>query len=166
MTVMTGRMSRAESKGLVRSEAGFTLVEALVALTISGILASGLISLLVGQSRFYDRTDDQLNAEQVVQATFDLVSAELRMASAQDLLTATSDSVRVRFDLSRAVVCDSTGSDEATLYVYERTDNAGLTGSFFGMAVSGPYEETFEFEDSWNPTPTATGSSPKSDCTA
>ena len=150
----------------IRNEGGFTLVEALVALTISGILATGLISLLIGQSRFYDRTDDQLNAEQVAQATFDLVSAELRMASAKDLLAATADSVRIRFALSLSLVCDSTGSDEAVVYVFDRTTNAGLSGSFVGIAVSGPYEETFEYADGWNPVPTATGSGPKSDCTA
>ena len=151
---------------LVRNESGFTLVEALVALTISGILATGLISLLVGQSRFYDRTDDQLNAEQVAQATFDLVSAELRMASAQDLMAATPDSVRIRFALSLALVCDSTGADEAVLYVFDRTTNAGLSGSFVGMAVSGPYEETFEYADGWNPVPTGSGGGPRSTCTA
>ena len=151
---------------LIRNEGGFTLVEALVALAISGILATGLISLLIGQSRFYDRTDDQLNAEQVAQATFDLVSAELRMASARDLMVATADSVRVRFALSLSLVCDSTGSDEAVLYVFDRTTNAGLTSSFVGMAVSGPYEKTFEYADGWNPVPTGIGGGPRSTCTA
>jgi prepilin-type N-terminal cleavage/methylation domain-containing protein len=149
---------------MVGNQEGFTLVEALVALTISGILASGLITLLIGQSRFYDRTDDQMNAEQVAQATFDMLSAELRMASTGDLIAATADSVTFRFDVARGVVCDSTASDEATIYVYDRTTNAGLSGSFVGIAVSGPYEEEFEYEDTWNPTPTATGSSPKADC--
>ncbi len=166
MNLMKRNPKRTNIRQLVGSEGGFTLVEALVALTISGILASGLISLLIGQSRFYDRTDDQLNAEQVAQATFDLVSAELRMASTQDLMAATADSVRIRFALSLGVVCDSTGSDEAAVYVFDRTTNAGLSGSFVGLAVSGPYEETFEYADGWNPTPTATGSGPKSDCTA
>lgn len=166
MRIMKRRIQRTNSRHLARNEGGFTLVEALVALTITGILASGLISLLVGQSRFYDRTDDQLNAEQVAQATFDLVSTELRMGSAQDLLAATADSVKIRFALSLALVCDSTGSDEAALYVFDRTTNAGLSGSFVGMAVSGPYEETFEYADGWNPVPTATGAGPKSDCTA
>ncbi|TFG65109.1 MAG: type II secretion system protein [Gemmatimonadales bacterium] len=166
MTAMTGRTNKAGKRGLVRNEAGFTLVEALVALTITGIVSSALISLLVGQSRFYDRTDDQLNAEQVVQATFDLVSAEVRMASATDLLAASADSVSFRFDLLRGIVCDSTAADEAAVYVYDRTTNAGLTGSFAGTAVSGPYEETFEYADNWNPTPTATGSGPKATCTA
>lgn len=148
------------------NQEGFTLVEALVALTISGILASGLISLLIGQSKFYDRTDDQMSAEQVAQATFDMLSSELRMASSSDLIAATADSVTFRFDVARGVVCDSTASDEATIYVYDRTTNGGLTSSFTGIAVSGAYEEEFEYEDNWNPTPTATGSGPKADCTA
>lgn len=164
MTSMNATLNR--YRRMTADEGGFTLVEALVALTISGILASGLISLLIGQSRFYDRTDDQMTAEQVAQATFDMLSAELRMASTTDLIAATADSVTFRFDLARGVVCDSTASDEATIYVYDRTTNAGLTSSLVGIAVSGPYEEEFEYEDSWNPTPTATGGSPKADCVA
>ena len=35
-----------------QDESGFTLIEALVALVISGVLASALVSLLIGQSRW------------------------------------------------------------------------------------------------------------------
>lgn len=149
-----------------RDNRGFTLVEALIALTISGIIATALISLLLAQSRFYQRTDDQMAAEQAAQATFDLVSAEIRMASAGDLMEAEADSVTSRFDLLQAIVCDATGSDEVAMHVFERTTNAGLTSSFVGMAVSDPFETAFEYEDSWNPTPSATGSGPRADCVA
>ncbi|MGD8495316.1 MAG: type II secretion system protein [Gemmatimonadales bacterium] len=145
-------------------ERGFTLVEALVALTISGIIATALVSLLTAQTRFYNRTDDQMWAEQTAQATFDLFSAEVRGAGAGDLLAAEADSVTFRFDVLRAVVCDAPSSDEATVYVYERTTNANLTGSFVGIAASGPYEETFEYADDWNPTPAASGAGPKATC--
>ena len=145
---------------------GFTLVEMLIALTIAGLLATSLVSLLVGQSRFYDRTDDQINAEQVAQATFDLFSAEMRMAGAGDLIEAKPDSVTFRFTIVRAIVCDSTAADEATLYVFDRTLNASIFGSFVGIASSDPYETEFEYEDGWNPTPTASGSAPKADCVA
>jgi type II secretory pathway pseudopilin PulG len=145
---------------------GFTLVEALISLVISGLIGAALVALLVGQSRFYDRTDDQRNAEQIAQATFDLFSAEVRMAGGDDLLLAGTDTLSLRFDLLQAVVCDSTGADAAALYVFDRTTNAGLTGSFVGVAVSGPYDEPFEYADGWNPTPIATGGGPKSTCTA
>lgn len=148
-----------------RNEKGFTLVEALIALTISGIVASALVSLLIGQSRFYERTDDQLNAEQVAQATFDLLSTEIRLAGASDLLAAEADSLALRYDVVQGVVCDQTTGDAAAMYVYERTTNAGLTGSFVGIGASGPYTEEFEYADGWNPTPSATGLAPKAVCT-
>jgi len=145
---------------------GFTLVEALIALTISGVVATALVSLLVAQSRFYQRTDDQMTAEQAAQATFDLVSSEIRMASADDLMEAEADAVTFRFDLLQGIVCEATGADEVAMHVFERTANAGLTSSFVGVAVSDPFEATFEYEDSWNPTPSASGSGPRADCVA
>ncbi|MFW6083666.1 MAG: PilW family protein [Gemmatimonadota bacterium] len=150
---------------VLREEKGFTLVEALIALTIGGIVATALVSLLIGQSRFYERTDDQLEAEQVAQATFDLLSTEIRMAGAGDLLAAESDSLAFRYDVLRGVVCDQTGGDAAAMYVYDRVTNAGLTGSFVGVGVSDPYATTFGYADGWNPTPSGTGSGPKSVCT-
>lgn len=148
------------------AERGFTLVEALIALTLSGVVATALVSLLLAQSRFYQRTDDQMAAEQAAQATFDLVSSEIRMAGATDLIEAESDSLTFRFDLLQALVCEVTGSDEIALHVFERTASAGLTSSFVGIAVSDPYETGFEYEDSWNPTPSASGSGPRADCVA
>lgn len=147
-------------------ERGFTLVEALIALTITGIVATALVSLLLAQSRFYQRTDDQMAAEQAAQATFDLVSSEIRMAGAADLMEAESDSITFRFDLLQALVCEATGSDEVAMHVFERTASAGLTSSFVGIAVSDPFETGFEYEDSWNPTPSASGSGPRADCVA
>lgn len=149
-----------------RGEDGFTLVEVLIALTISGIIAASLVSLLVGQSRFYNRTDHQMNAEQVAQATFDLLSTELRMASGSDLLAAEPDSLALRFDVLQAIVCDPVSSSAAAIYVFDRSASAGLTGSFAGIAVSGPYESDFAYADGWNPTPTASGSGPQADCVA
>lgn len=150
----------------MRSDRGFTLVEALIALTISGIVATALVSLLLAQSRFYQRTDDQMAAEQTAQATFDLVSSEIRMAAATDLMEAEADSVTFRFDVLQAIVCDSTGSDEVALHVFDRTASAGLTSSFAGIAVSDPFQTDFEYEDTWNPSPSASGSGPRADCVA
>jgi prepilin-type N-terminal cleavage/methylation domain-containing protein len=150
----------------IRSEAGFTLVEALITLVISGLLASAMLSLMLGQSRFYERTDDQIWAEQSNRATFDIVSSELRMASAEDLLAAESDSVAVRFDIMRAIVCDSTAADAATLMVYDTVAAWGLDGGFTGTAYSDPYDEDFEYVDSWLPSTVATGSGPKATCVA
>ncbi len=150
----------------IKSEAGFTLVELLVTAMIGGLLASAMLSLMLGQSRFFERTDDQIWAEQSNRATFDLVSSELRMASNLDLLAAQSDSVAVRFDIMRAIVCDSVAADQATLMVYDTVAAWGLEGGFVGTAYSDPYEETFEYADSFVPSTAATGSGPKAVCVA
>lgn len=150
----------------MESQAGFTLVEALVALVISGLLASAMLSLMLGQSRFYERTDDQIWAEQSNRATFDLVSSELRMASSADLLAAQPDSVAVRFDIMRAIVCDSTAADVAALMAYDTVAAWGLDGGFLGTAYSDPYAEEFEYADAFMPTTVSTGSGPKATCVA
>lgn len=150
----------------IKSEAGFTLVEAMVALVISGLLASAMLSLMLGQSRFYERTDDQIWAEQSNRATFDIMSGELRMASSDDVLAAESDSLAVRFDIMRAIVCDSTASDEATLMAYDTVAAWGLDGGFLGTAYSDAYEVDFEYADDFLPTTVSTGSGPKATCMA
>lgn len=147
-------------------ESGFTLVEALIALVISGILASALVSLLIGQSRFYERTDDQIYAEQSLRASMDLVATELRMGSPTDLVTAQADSVTIRFDVIRGIVCDTTGTDAVTAFAYERITDANLPGGAVGTAMSGPYEEPFTYADAWLPTEVTTGSGPKASCVA
>lgn len=150
----------------INAQNGFTLVEALVSMVISGVVASALLSLMLGQSRFYEQTDDQLWAEQTNRATFDLVSSELRMASAEDLLAAESDSVAVRFDIMRAIVCDSTAADAAVLMVYDTVAAWGLDGGFVGTAYTDPYVEAFEYADGFLPTTVSTGSGPKATCVA
>ena len=150
----------------IQSQDGFTLVEAMVGLVISGLLASAALSLMLGQTRFYEHTDDQMWAEQSNRATVDLVSSELRMASAEDLLAARSDSVAVRFDIMRAIVCDSTAADQATLMVYDTVAAWGLDGGFLGTAYSGPYEEVFDYADAFLPATASTGSGPKAICVA
>ncbi|MDT8436581.1 MAG: prepilin-type N-terminal cleavage/methylation domain-containing protein [Gemmatimonadota bacterium] len=148
-------------------DAGFTLVEALIALVISGILASALISLLVGQSRFYERTDAQLYAEQTVRGAMDIMSSEIRMGSGTDLLAAEADSVSLRFDIARAIVCASSGSNAATALMFERNSGVNLAaGGSPGTAWSGPYETAFRYADGWLPTQSATGSAPKATCAA
>jgi prepilin-type N-terminal cleavage/methylation domain-containing protein len=148
-----------------RREDGFTLVEAMIAMVITGILASAMVSLLIGQSSFYERTDDQIWAEQSLRATFDLVSSEVRMASAADVLAAEEDSVTLRFDYLRAIVCDSTAADEAALMAFDTILNANLT-ALTGTAYSGPYETDYEYADGFVPTQTAVGTAPKAVCTA
>lgn len=136
----------------VRGRAGFTLVEMLITLTVAGVLGAAILSLVLGQSRFYGQSDDTIYAQQSLRAAMDLMASELRMASPRDLMAAEQDSVRIRFDLRRGVVCQLQPSgNEAFVYIYDRVDNANLPSGFRGAAISGPYEAAWHYADNWTP---------------
>ena len=85
---------------------GFTLVEGLIAMIMIAVLASAFLSIVLVQDRFYSRMDEGISAEQSLRAGADLVGSELRMAGSGALLAGSSDSVSVRYDVFRAVVCE------------------------------------------------------------
>lgn len=127
----------APSRGGVEGVRGFTLVEILVALVVTGILAGGVISLLLRQNEFYAQTDDVVFAEQSLRATADLVTSELRMASPGDIVEADADRLTFEYDLVRAVVCKVDG-DDVYYYVIDEADNANV-GAQVGVAFRNPY---------------------------
>ena len=86
-----------------RADAGFTLTELLVTLTIVGVLGAATVGMLVRQNGFYTRTGDLQYANQSVRGTADLVASELRAVSGEDILYSRSDSLRVRYDVRQAL---------------------------------------------------------------
>ena len=60
------RVSEARSRRHVGGEAGFTLVELIVGLFLTGIIGSAFVTLLVSQDRFYSRLDQTLAALKVL----------------------------------------------------------------------------------------------------
>ncbi len=150
----------------VRTQSGFTLIEALLGMVISALLASAMLALIISQSRYYEQMDDQIWAEQTNRATMDLMLSEFRMASDGDLLAAENDSVSFRFDVLRALVCDTTGLDEATVMAYDSIAGWGLAGGFIGTAYSDPFVVDYEYEDNFVPAVASSGAGPKAVCTA
>ncbi len=146
-------------------EHGYTLIEIMISLLLTGILGAAMVSLLVGQGRFYDRSAASIAAQSSIRAASDFMSTELRMAAAEDLVAATPDSVSLRFDILRAIVCDSTGADEATVMVVDTLPDIGLSTAVTGTAFSEPYDSAYAYADSWTGTVTSSGSAPKTTCT-
>lgn len=149
-----------------RAIGGFTLVEVLITIVVAGVLGGALLTLVIGQQRFYTTSDNALLAQQNVRAAVDLMAAELRMASPDDIVRAQSDSVVVRFDLLRAVICDTLGAGQADVFVYDTVTNANLTAAFRGTAYSGPYDSAFVYGDAFTPTVVSTGGSAQTTCRA
>ncbi len=144
----TNRLAPVQGSG-----AGFTLVEIMIAITVASVLGAAILSLVLGQNRFYGQSDDTIYAQQSLRAAMDMIASELRMAGSGDVIAAEADSVVVRFDLERAVVClDDPSNDRVYLYVYDRVGNANVPSGFRGAAFSSPYDTDWTYGDSWTGT--------------
>ncbi len=145
---------------------GFTLLELLVTITVAGLVIAALVSLLLGQGRFYRHADDSILARQSAGAIADLMASELRLVRAADLLVAEPESVSVRLDILLGVVCDSTTADEVALYWYDSVPAANLSGAISGTSYSLPLASGVRHADGWNPIETASGAVAKAACVA
>ncbi len=145
-------------------QAGVTLVEALIVIVMVGLLGSAAVSLLRSQDRFYTRLDHGVTAEQAVRIAADLVSSELRMGAPEDVLAAEADSVSLRFDVFRGVVCETNGANAVYLFVFDSVPNPSLPTSFEGTAYSLPYVVDYEYADGWVGT-TSASSAAQTACT-
>ncbi|UCG75074.1 MAG: hypothetical protein JSV95_10035 [Gemmatimonadota bacterium] len=145
---------------------GFSLVEAMIVLAFMGIILSGVLWLFLGNARFYDRNAESVDARQGLRATLDMMTAEIRAASSSDFLAAASDSLAIRFDVSRSVVCDSTGFDEVALVLFDSVQAPNVPAAFRGTAVAAPFEAAATFLDHWVPQPSGTGVMPSQACAA
>lgn len=154
-----GAPAGAEKRGARRSPAGFTLVEMLVALVITGIMAGAVISLLMGQNRFYGSTDDVVFAEQNLRATSDLLSSELRSiypasgSGNSDLVTAQSGELTFRVDTHRGVVCHVTSGDDVYAFLFSEPAAPNVDGSApRGYAVREAFSgSAWTYDESWDP---------------
>lgn len=161
--ICTGR--RPAVRRLPRGREGFTLIEVLVALVMSVLLGGALISLLAGQSLFYAKSDQIISAERNIRVAAELLATEIRMAAPEDLVAATPDSMSLRYDVLRGVVCDSTAPDEIAGFVLDTVGAFGLSTAVEGWAYSEPYDSAFVYADGFAGTVTGAGSGPKTVCT-
>lgn len=139
----------AGGKPAAGASAGYTIVEVLVAIILTAILGAGVVSLLMGQSRFYETNEQTLFADESRRGAGEIVASELRMLATSDLYKTDSDEIRARFDLRRMVVCkvDATLS-LVWLFVYDET-GISLPSGATGTAHSSPYSADFVYADGW-----------------
>ncbi len=97
---------------LVRSS-GFTLVEVLVAMTLTGIVVAGTLRALTAQKRFYARQTRILQARHAMRASTTILVSELREVSAPggDLYAVGVDSIAFRSTVAFGIVCDVNGTN-------------------------------------------------------
>jgi type II secretory pathway pseudopilin PulG len=121
---------------VVGQRAGFTLAEALVALTISSLVVVLVATVFLVQNRYYAVQTERSAAQDVARAVTQIVGAEVRPATRGSVLTAHSDSLTLRTPMALAAVCavDGTG-----VHVQLDGGAAGLVaGEVAGVAAFDP----------------------------
>lgn len=144
------------------SRGGFTLVEALVALTLSIVLVGLVSSVFIAQSDFYDDVVRRSDLHDDARSVVDVVAGDVRAASQGAFVIAGASQLVMRVPLSVGVICDIQGSAVST---YLPRSRAGLdTASVTGYALrtqGGGWSWSF---DDWSSLYNSEGTAIKDDC--
>ncbi len=86
---------------------GYTLVEVLVAMMLTGLVVAGTLRALTAQKRFYSRQARILDARHAMRAVTNILTSEFREVSVADgdLYGFASDTVALRSTTAFAIVC-------------------------------------------------------------
>jgi prepilin-type N-terminal cleavage/methylation domain-containing protein len=136
-----------------RARGGFTMMELLIAIVISGILTTVVLQFLQGNSRFVRNQSAREEVQQNARAALDLIAAELRSAPPAALITLSPDSVRFRVPRAWGVLCNQLTTGSTTAWVLF-PGNLGISTAVFdqphvGIGVeqtADPMAPTGEFQ--------------------
>lgn len=109
-----GHGSGAEST-VDRERSGFSMVEMLIAVVITGVVGAALLGVLMEQNAFYEENSRRVMAQKSLRGAVDRMSRELRMVRRGDVQAAEADQLVVTFSVAHGVVCHESGG---TSYLY------------------------------------------------
>lgn len=141
---------------------GFTLVETLVALTLSTVLVGLVTSVFIAQSDFYDDVTRRSDVHSDARTVLDVVTGDVRASSQGAFVIAGPGQLVMRVPVTVGLVCAVSGS---TVSTYLPRSGAGLdTASVTGYAFrerDGTWSWAF---DSWSSLYDSEGTTIKGDC--
>jgi len=97
-----------------RNSVGFTLVELLVTLAVSGVLLTAVTQLFISSNKMYTVQEQVLRIQQEVRSGLDMLARDIRMsgydptdsASNAGFTTANSTNLRIQYDFDEDGVCN------------------------------------------------------------
>jgi prepilin-type N-terminal cleavage/methylation domain-containing protein len=121
---------------VTRSRGGFTLIEMMVALVISGLLTGVIFQVIGGNSRFVSMQSAREEVQQNSRAAIDLITSDLRSAASAGLLEMEPNSVRLNVPRAWGVLCsDLTPTSTNVWAVFP----AGTLPPDFTLAAQAPH---------------------------
>lgn len=129
-----------------RRASGFTLVELLLYLGISGIVIAAVLPVFVAQSKAYTDSGTVLDVRETLRGTSAALGFELRHVSAEDgdLIAIASDSVVFRSFEAFGVIC-ATDASEDSYGLWDVTGSMAEDDSalVFVPGTAGPQDDTW-----------------------
>ena len=128
---------------------GYTIVEVIVAMVLTGLVVAGTLRALTAQKRFYSRQARILDARHAMRAAATILSAELREVSAAngDLYNFGSDSVSIRSTAAFGVVCSVGAASLSLRHIsghFVRQDNRDSLLVFVENAVDDDSDDAWQ----------------------
>lgn len=118
----------------MRNRAGFTLVEVLIALTLTAVLGAVAMGAFVSQSRFFDHQEKVGAARAVSRGAMNIMMSEMRMIElGGGIVAATTQEITMRVPTAMGVACASAGTLTASMLPADLSgvDNVDFSGWAF-----------------------------------
>jgi type II secretory pathway pseudopilin PulG len=148
----------------LRSAAGFSLVELLLALLISTAIGALVFTTFAIQNRFYAGTSASGRAQQAVRGAADLIASDLRPVAAGAVQVAERDRWVARVAVGMGIVCELPGGGD--LRAYFALDGRSVDGSSVaGLAVHSPSGAWSFYPVAWSSLFVSSGGSAVTACT-
>jgi prepilin-type N-terminal cleavage/methylation domain-containing protein len=131
---------------LIRSRRGFSITELLITLGILSVIGLIVSRLMIGQQRFYQRTNEQMGMRRELRSAMSLIPADLRSVSSSggDLTDLGDDFVQFRAVIGASMICNRASSTQMDIPPLNMARNT-LT-SWYSRPVSG--DTLWVFNDS------------------
>jgi prepilin-type N-terminal cleavage/methylation domain-containing protein len=133
-----------------RRRAGFSLVEVVIALVITGGLVAAIFTLLNGQSRMLAVQSSRHEARQNVRGALEVLSSELRGAVPEAILAAGTQSLTFMQPRAWGVVCAVSGSTVTAVFPATGAVDAFTVAEASGVLIR---RDPFTAGARWSPDP-------------
>ncbi len=110
------------------TESGFSLIELITAIGISGIVLGAITATFISQSRSYNAQEQINGMQQAARAAMDMITREVRMAGYNTNATLTFDGVtynttQIRVQANLDGDADTGDANEDIVYAYDAVDD-------------------------------------------